>query len=104
MNEKMPYKQGERDMIVLVHKFIAHFPGKPDEHISSTLIDYGQPDGDSSMARTVSLPAAVGAKLILTGAIKETGVHIPVKPAIYNPVLDELATMDIRCVEKTETV
>jgi hypothetical protein len=55
------------------------------------------------MARTVSLPAAVGAKLILTGAIKETGVHIPVKPAIYNPVLDELATMGIRCVEKTET-
>ena len=103
MNEKMPYKKGERDMIVLVHKFIARFPDRPDEHISSTLIDYGQPDGDSSMARTVSLPAAVGAKLILTGAIKETGVHIPVKPAIYNPVLDELAIMGIRCVEKTET-
>ena len=101
MNEKMPYKKGERDMIALVHKFVARFPGKPDEHITSTLIDYGQPDGDSSMARTVSLPAAVGAKLILTGEIIDTGVHIPVKPAIYNPVLDELATMDIRCVEKT---
>ena len=102
MNEKMPYRPGERDMIVLMHKFVANFPGKPDEHITSTLIDYGQPNGDSSMARTVSLPAAVGTKLILTGRINETGVHIPVKPEIYNPVLDELAKMDIRCIEKTK--
>ena len=102
MNEKMPYKKGERDMIALVHKFVAKFPDGREERISSTLIDYGQPDGDSSMARTVSLPAAVGAKMILTGEIKDTGVHVPVKPEIYNPVLDELATMKIRCVEKTE--
>lgn len=102
MGEKMPYRKGERDMIVLMHKFVAQFPGGKDERISSTLIDFGQPDGDSSMARTVSLPAAVGAKLILTGDIKDTGVHIPVKPGMYNPILDELATMNIRCAEKTE--
>ncbi|MFH1748424.1 MAG: saccharopine dehydrogenase C-terminal domain-containing protein [Planctomycetota bacterium] len=102
MNEKMPYQPGERDMIALVHKFVARFPGQPEEHISSTLIDYGQPEGDSSMARTVSLPAAVGTKLILTGEITDTGVHVPVKPEIYNPVLNELETMNIRCVEKTE--
>jgi saccharopine dehydrogenase-like NADP-dependent oxidoreductase len=102
MDAKMPYKKGERDMLILLHRFVARFPGKPDEKISSTLIDFGQPNGDSSMARTVSLPAAVGTKLILTGAIREPGVHIPVKPEIYNPVLDELATMGIRCEEKKE--
>jgi saccharopine dehydrogenase (NADP+, L-glutamate forming) len=101
MGAKMPYKKGERDMIVLLHQFVARFPGRPDEKISSTLIDFGQPDGDSSMARTVSLPAAVGAKLVLTGQIHDVGVHIPVKPEIYNPVLDELATMGIECQEKT---
>lgn len=102
MGEKMLYGKGERDMIALVHKFIARFPDGKEEKISSTLIDFGRPDGDSSMARTVSLPAAVGAKLVLTGQITDTGVHIPVKPEIYNPVLNELATMDIRCEEKTE--
>ena len=102
MDQKMPYQPGERDMIVLLHKFVARFPDGRQERISSTLIDFGQPGGDSSMARTVSLPAAVAAKLILTGRITDTGVHVPVKPAIYNPVLDELATMDIRCIEKTE--
>ncbi len=102
MNAKMQYRKGERDMIVLLHKFVAQIPGKPEEHISSTLIDFGQPQGDTSMARTVSLPAAVATRLILTEAIREVGVHVPVKPEIYNPVLDELASMNIRCVEKTD--
>ncbi len=101
MGERMPYKPGERDMIVLLHQFIGRFPNGTEEHIRSTLIEFGQPDGDSAMARTVSLPAAVGAKLILTGAISETGVHVPVKPEIYNPVLDELETMGIKCEETT---
>ena len=101
MDTMMPYKKGERDMIALVHQFAARFPDGKEEKISSTLIDFGQPDGDSSMARTVSLPAAVGAKLILTGKITDTGVHVPVKPNIYNPVLDELETMGIKCEEKT---
>ena len=102
MLEKMPYKPGERDMIVLCHYFLAKFPNAPDERITSTMIDYGIPNGDSSMARTVSLPAAIGANLILTGKIMKPGVHIPVTPDIYNPVLDELATLDIKCVERTE--
>jgi len=102
MLAKMEYRKGERDMIVLCHDFRATFPGGANEHITSTLIDYGQPEGDSSMARTVSLPAAVAAKLILTGDVMMPGVHIPVVPDIYNPVLDELANMGIRCVEKTE--
>ena len=104
MGEKMPYRPGERDMIVLVHQFVARFPDGPDERISSTLIEFGQPDGDSAMARTVSLPAAVGAKLILTGQLREVGVHIPVKPEIYNPILDELTRLGIHCREQTERV
>ena len=104
MEQTMAYKPGERDMIALCHYFVATFPNAADERITSTMIDYGQPDGDSSMARTVSLPAAIATKLILSGKIMKPGVHVPVKPEVYNPVLDELATMDIRCVEKTQPV
>ncbi len=102
MEERMQYGKGQRDMIVLCHDFRAEFPNGPREHITSTLIDFGQADGDSSMARTVGLPAAVGSKLILTGEVKLPGVQIPVAPAIYNPVLNELADMGIKCLEKTE--
>ncbi|MCH8967017.1 MAG: saccharopine dehydrogenase NADP-binding domain-containing protein [Planctomycetes bacterium] len=104
MEQTMKYKPGERDMIVLCHYFLAKFPSAPDERITSTLIDYGRPNGDSSMARTVSLPAAIASKLILSGSIMVPGVHIPVAKEIYNPVLDELAKLDIRCIEKTEPI
>ena len=77
-------------------RFIHAATGAPD-------IDFGVEGGDSSMSRTVSLPAAIGAHMILTGKITETGVLRPVLPGIYNPVLDELATMDIACEERTET-
>lgn len=102
MAEKMQYQPGERDMLVLLHAFVARFPNGQEEEITSTLIDYGQPNGDTSMARTVSLPAAVGTKLILTGVITRPGVFIPVEKNVYNPVLDELAEMGIRCVEKSK--
>ena len=97
--EKMPYKEGERDMIVLYHDFLAEWTDKK-KRITSTLVDYGIPHGDSSMSRTVSLPAAIATRLILQDKIDITGVHAPVLPAIYNPVLDELETMDIVCKEK----
>jgi saccharopine dehydrogenase-like NADP-dependent oxidoreductase len=101
MEKKMQYAPGERDMLVLMHAFQAEFPGGKRESISSTMIDYGVPKGDTSMARTVSLPAAVAVRLILEGGIKATGVQIPVTADLYDPVLDELADMGIRCEEKT---
>ncbi len=98
--EKMPYKEGETDMIVLYHDFLAAFPDNRLEKIQSTLIDYGQPGGDSSMSRTVSLPAAIAAKGVLQNQIREKGVHIPVLPSVYEPVLKELETLGISFKEK----
>lgn len=104
MLEKLQYEKGERDMIILEHTFIASYPDGKTEKIISTLVDYGIPGGDSSMARTVGLPAAIGTKLILEGKIKEIGVHIPIVPAIYSPVLEELKGMGIAFTEKRERI
>jgi saccharopine dehydrogenase-like NADP-dependent oxidoreductase len=103
MLEKMEYKPGERDMVVLHHEFVAEYPGGRTEKLYSTLIDFGVPGGDSAMARTVSLPAAIAVRMILQGQLKLTGVHIPVLPELYNPVLDELARLGIVCRERTDT-
>ncbi len=54
------------------------------------------------MARTVSLPAAVAARLVLDGGIATRGVLRPVVPAIYEPVLGELKALGIDCLEETE--
>lgn len=103
MLQLMPYKPGERDMIVLYDVFFASYPDRT-ERTTSTLVDYGIPFGDSAMARTVSLPAAIAVNLILKGQIKTPGVHAPVIPEIYNPVLDELESLGIKCVEETQVV
>jgi saccharopine dehydrogenase (NADP+, L-glutamate forming) len=91
MIERLRYEDGERDMIVLQHEFMAGWPDGRSERIVSTLIDYGVPHGDSSMSRTVGLPAAIGARLILEGKILKTGVQTPLDPAIYEPILEELS-------------
>lgn len=96
MEKKMAYAEGERDMIVLQHEFVAEYPGGKKEAITSLLLDYGIPHGDTSMARTVSLPAAIAVKLMNQGEIKLTGVQIPVMPEIYEPVLAELEKLDIK--------
>jgi saccharopine dehydrogenase (NADP+, L-glutamate forming) len=100
MNARCPYAPGERDMIALHHQFIAQYPNRK-QRITSTLIEFGQLDGDSAMARTVSLPAAIGTRLILEGKIKATGVCIPTTPPIYQPVLAELERLGIVCKETT---
>jgi saccharopine dehydrogenase (NADP+, L-glutamate forming) len=102
MLEKLQYEEGERDMIILQHQFVASYPDGKKEKITSTLIDYGIPNGDSSMARTVGLPAAIATRLVLEGKIEMIGVHIPVIPEIYIPILQELKEMDIVFTEKRE--
>ena len=99
--QKMSMGPHERDMVVMHHEFIAEYKTKK-EYITSTLVDYGIPDGDTSVARTVALPAAIAVKMILNKQITLTGVHIPVIPEIYNPILDELEGLGITFKEKTE--
>ena len=97
--KKMSLGENERDMTVMHHEFIAEYPSKK-EYITSTLLDYGIIGEDSSVARTVSIPAAIAVKMILESKIKLTGVHIPVLPEIYNPILDELEGISIKFKEK----
>jgi saccharopine dehydrogenase (NADP+, L-glutamate forming) len=104
MAERLKYAPGERDLVVLRHTFRATYPKAPAERIDSTLIDFGIPGGDSAMARTVGLPAAIGATLILRGSIRSAGVQIPVRPEIYEPVLSELAKNGIAFKEERATV
>jgi len=102
LQEKLQYEEGERDMIILQHEFVIEYPGNHKERILSTLIDFGIPSGDTAMARTVSLPAAIGARLIVEGKISLSGVQIPVVSEIYEPVLRELEKQGISFKERVE--
>ncbi len=99
MLKKMSYQKGERDMLVMHHEFVATYPDR-EAYMTSTMIDYGIPGGDSSMSRTVGLPAAIGSRMILEDKITQKGVLIPVPPDIYEPVLAELEKLGIGFTEK----
>jgi len=100
MINKMALGPDERDMVVLQHTFLAGYSNGRKEVIRSRMLDFGTLATNTSIARTVALPAAIGAEMILSGKIAVKGVHIPVIPEIYNPVLEQLESMNIRMVEE----
>jgi hypothetical protein len=83
---------------------VAEFPGGKKEFLTSTLVDYGIPGEDTSVARTVSLPAAIAVKMILDGKIKDKGCHIPVSPSIYDPILNELEAYNVVFKERKKSL
>lgn len=99
----MRYEPGERDMIVLRHDITARFPDGRSEVHESTLTMHGTPWGDSAMAKSVAMPAAVAARLVLEGRIDSPGCSIPVTPEIYRPILSELEEEGIRFDERVTT-
>ena len=66
------------------------------------MVDYGEPGGDTSMARTVGLPAAIAVKMVLNGEFASPGLHIPVTPDLYDPILDELSALGIEFDERSD--
>ena len=103
MVDLMAYREGEKDMVVQHHEFEIEVDGR-HELRTSTLFDYGVPHGDSSMSRTVSLPAAMAAKLMVQGGITAKGVKIPIEPEIYEPIMTALETLGIRFKEETKSL
>ena len=64
------------------------------------MVNIGEDQTYTSMSNTVGLPAAICAKMILTGELTKTGVTLPVQPEVYDPILKELESFDIKFVEK----
>jgi|WetSurMetagenome_2_1015567.scaffolds.fasta_scaffold62260_2 saccharopine dehydrogenase-like NADP-dependent oxidoreductase len=100
MIKKMWLNDDDRDMIVMQHLFLAKHKDGSKEVISSRMLDFGSPATNTSIARTVALPAAMAVKQILEGGIKLRGVYRPVLPEIYNPILDELEKAGIKMEEE----
>jgi saccharopine dehydrogenase-like NADP-dependent oxidoreductase len=102
MISKMLITGNERDMVVMQHIFLAAYPDGRKEVIKSSMLDFGSPETNTAVARTVSLPAAIAVKMILEKKINLKGVYRPVVPEIYNPLLDELKTLGIEMKEEYE--
>ncbi|XP_008256504.2 alpha-aminoadipic semialdehyde synthase, mitochondrial isoform X2 [Oryctolagus cuniculus] len=87
---KLSYGPEEKDMIVMRDSFgIRH----PSGHLESKTIDlvvYGDVNGFSAMAKTVGLPTAMAAKMLLDGEIQAKGLMGPFSKEIYGPILERI--------------
>jgi saccharopine dehydrogenase-like NADP-dependent oxidoreductase len=98
LTQKWKLKKGELDMIVMKHE-ITYKKDKKNFKANSSLIVKGEDEVYTAMAKTVGLPMAIAAKLILQGKIIDKGVQIPLSPMYYEPILKELKKFDINFVE-----
>ncbi len=92
--DKLKFKHGDTDMLVFYERLEYKLEGELFEHLSY-LVTRGLDYWHTAISRTVGLPAAIGAKLILNGEIKSRGVLFPWTKEVYDPVLDELAELGI---------
>lgn len=99
---RMVYAPGERDMVIQRHRVTSRLPDGGSEHWLSEMVAYGEPGGDSATSRTVSLPAAQAARLVLDGVLTMKGVRIPNRIEIAKPILERLEPMGISFRETTE--
>jgi saccharopine dehydrogenase-like NADP-dependent oxidoreductase len=96
---KLSLAPSDKDMIVMVHQFEYELNHQRFA-IESSMVNLGEDHVFTAMSNTVGLPVAVCAKLMLTGAIHETGVRIPISAEVYNPILNELERYGISFKEK----
>lgn len=98
LNKKWKLKAGDRDFIVMWHRFRFELDGKVKE-IQAHLTATGDNEINTAMAKTVGLPLAISTRLLMQGKIKSRGVVIPVMKEMYDPVLRELGELGIRLSE-----
>ena len=83
---------------MLFHEIIATKNDK--EQIFKAVLDLeGEDEHRTAIARTVSLPAAIGTTLLVEDKISLTGVHIPIAKEVYQPILKQLAELGIKLTE-----
>jgi len=103
LEKKWALRPEDKDMIVMLHELGVRGHGTGGSSatysVKSLLVVEGDDNMNTAMAKTVGLPLGIAARLILEGVIEEKGLHIPILPGVYEPVLKELEKKGIHFIE-----
>jgi saccharopine dehydrogenase-like NADP-dependent oxidoreductase len=103
LERKWVLKEGDRDMIVMVHKFGYALEGKK-YMLTSSLVLEGDDEFKTAMSKTVGMPIAFAVERLFNGDFSSRGVQIPVTAEFYQPLLRDLHNYGISFVETLEEV
>lgn len=99
--EKMSFAPGERDLVVMHVAVAAEYPDGSRETREALFDVMGEAHGDTIMAKTVGVTAAVGVRLLLEKRVQSVGIVTPTLDEVYRPSLELLAaegiSFDERC-------
>jgi saccharopine dehydrogenase (NADP+, L-glutamate forming) len=99
LEKKWQLDPGDKDMIVMQHK-IGYSMEKIVKGMVTSLVVTGDDTNQTAMSKTVGWPLGIAAKLVLTGKINESGVRLPVTPAYYQPIIEEMRTLGVEFIEE----
>ncbi|EMR65084.1 putative saccharopine dehydrogenase protein [Eutypa lata UCREL1] len=96
------FNPGERDLVVLQHKFVVEWQDGSTNTITSTMELFGDPDGYSAMSRSVGVTCGIATQMLLDGhqAIAKPGIVAPYTKEICDPLREAAEVEGIKLVEK----
>jgi saccharopine dehydrogenase (NADP+, L-glutamate forming) len=89
LENKWKLESTDKDMVVMMHE-ITYTLNNKTHQVQSSLVVKGKNDVETAMAKTVGLPLAMSVCAYLKGELNITGLHIPINPIIYEPILKSL--------------
>lgn len=101
LEEKWAIEEKDKDMVVMQHILGYTFEEKSFQ-MNTSIVCKGDDATNTAMAKTVGWPLAIAAKLVLQNKIKDKGVVLPIKPHIYNAILEELENLGIKFLEEEQ--
>lgn len=100
LEEKWVLNPEDKDMIVMQHRFEFVRANGTKGKILSSMVSIGKDTAHTAMSQTVGLPLAIAVKMVATKAFTKSGVHVPVTPDLYIPILEELKGFGIEFTEE----
>jgi len=98
LEQKWKLEPKDRDMIVMQHNLRYVSIDNHHQKFKTSMVVLGDDTQHTAMSKTVGWPLAIAAKLILTGAVNDTGVVVPLTPRYYQPIIKELKILGVNFI------
>ncbi|KAI9717763.1 MAG: hypothetical protein M1812_004492 [Candelaria pacifica] len=103
LEKLMSFKPGERDLVMLQHKFVVEWANGRVETLTSTLELLGDPQRYSGMSNSVGTTCGIATQLMMDGhpALSKPGVLAPYSVEMCDPIRALLEKEGIKMVDAT---
>jgi saccharopine dehydrogenase-like NADP-dependent oxidoreductase len=100
LGPQLQYKRNEKDLVAMLNVFEGLKGGKRVRLVSRLLIERDLDTGIMAMAKGVSCPAGIAARMIAAGEIRDSGVLSPMKHIPYPAFTESLRDRGIDVLEE----